>query len=119
MFFQGPLFAVGFGLAVVLFVGSLSAFFRHSLSFRGCVFWLLMSVALGAMSLFPGITDRLAIGLGLQVRGLLVITMALFVAYILIYSMHVRQERVNRELRLISQEVSLLRYQYEYNKREK
>jgi hypothetical protein len=113
--FQGGLFLIGFVLAIVLAIFTLVAFLRGRLGIRSFVFWILLSLVLAGLSLFPQLIDWLAFLISVRVRGLFVLTIGLLVAYILVYASYLSQRTTEKTVQRLSQEVSLLRYRLEYN----
>jgi hypothetical protein len=113
--FQGGLFLIGFVLAIVLAIFTLVAFLRGRLGIRSFVFWILLSLVLASLSLFPQLIDWLAFLISVRVRGLFVLTIGLLVAYILVYASYLSQRTTEKTVQRLSQEVSLLRYRLEYN----
>lgn len=113
--FQGGLFFVGFVLSIALVIFTLFAFLKGRLGIRSFVFWVLLSLGLAVLSLFPEFIDWFALLISVRVRGLFVLTIGLLVAYILIYASYLSQRAMERTVQRLSQEVSLLRYRLEYN----
>jgi hypothetical protein len=113
--FQGGLFLIGFVLAIVLAIFTLVAFLKGRLGIRSFALWILLSLVLAGLSLFPQLIDWLAFLISVRVRGLFVLTIGLLVAYILVYASYLSQRTTEKTVQRLSQEVSLLRYRLEYN----
>jgi hypothetical protein len=112
--FQGGLFLVGFVLSVLLATFALLAFLKERLGIRSFVFWMLLSLGLAVLSLFPGLVDSLARLFSVRARGLFVLTVGLLLAYVLIFTSYASQRSTEKTVQRLSQEVSLLRYRLEY-----
>lgn len=111
----GPLFLTGAALAAILVLFSAIAFKRGRLGVRAFVAWTLLSLVILAFSLSPGLVDWLARLLTVEARGLLVLTVAVTIAYLLIWGSYLAQRRTERTCQRLAQEIALLRYELEHS----
>jgi hypothetical protein len=107
----GSLFFIGLIVAVVLVVSACVSFYRDAISVRAFIFWTLFGLSIGSVSVFPGIIDRVAALLGVEARGLLVVTLGLAAALLMLHNNALAIRRLDATSGKLAQEISLLRYQ--------
>ena len=112
--FEGGLFIVGFVTALALGAVTVLLFSMGRIGVRQFVFWESMLTGLLIFALAPGAIDFLAGLIGVEARGLFVLAMGLLVVYMVVYSLTVQQRDTDRQVRVLAQELALLRFQQEY-----
>jgi hypothetical protein len=112
--FDGGLFIVGFVVAFA-FAGLIFFLFASErVTIKQFIFWELVALGLLVASVFPALTDWAAGLLGITARGIFVLSLAVLGAYVFTFSLSISQRINDKTIRLLIQEIALLRYQLEY-----
>jgi len=112
-----PLFILGLILSILIIVFSIIFFKKDKISIKGFVFWIIFSICVGVVSILPGILDSLLklFFINPEARGFSVLTIAIFIIFIIIYNQSISQKKIQRAVAKLVQEMAILNYKFDKN----
>lgn len=104
---------VGLVSGAVVLVLMLTLLQRRQLKEKYAVLWLAVSVAVAGLAVAPGLLDRAAAALGVEVPVNLLFFVAVLVLLVVCVHLSWESSRLEDETRALAEEVALLRLQVE------
>jgi hypothetical protein len=108
---RARLFAMGLGIAVLLFVINLVR--TRQLKEEFALLWLLTAVVLVLVPLFIDYLDMVAHALGIEYPPALIFVLAIISVLLILFQFSMRISRFSEQIKVLTQEVALLRARIE------
>jgi len=112
---MGPLYILGLTLSIFIIIFSIIFFKKGMLGIKGLLYLIVISIGIGFMSIYPKVIDFFleTLSISFKARGLSVLAIAIFIIFITLYFQFISQKKIIRNISLLIQELSLIKYKLE------
>lgn len=93
---------------MIIFI--LSKIKNETIGFRSALIWILLWLGIGFFSLFPGLLNWFTQLAQMEVRIFFILVIAVFILFALVFSLHTKIDRMQRNLEKLAQEIALINY---------
>ena len=98
-------------------IDNIILFKKDKIGIKGFVSWIVFSICVGAISIFPGAIDFLlkVVSINIETRGLAILAVAVFLIFIIIYKQAISQQQIRNAVDKLVQEMAILNYKFDKN----